>query len=106
MGALVRYLNSALERMMTFLGVDIHLITLGLGDITRKSAHHCCAFSVDDKHQTGGLLNVIGKEFLDDMDHKLHWRVVIVQQNDLEHRWSRQLRLGCRCGNAATSINA
>ena len=91
--------------MMIFLGIQVHLLGLGLGNIAGKDADDGRAFGMDNEHEPGGFFKIVGEELLDHMDDKFHGRVIVVQQDDLEHGWPGELWLGgCCCQSTAGII--
>ena len=61
------------------LRVVIDLFGLGLGDIAREYTDHSTALRVHRQHELCRLLATKAEEDFQDMYHKLHWRVIIVQ---------------------------
>ena len=62
-----------------------YLIHLGGGNVLLENATNPFAVKVNFQHDLRGGLAVLVEKFLDNDHDKLHRRVVIVEQNDLEH---------------------
>ena len=80
--------------MLIVLGVLVELLGFGFGDVARKDAHDRAALGVHRQHDLGRLFAVHAEKDLQHMDHELHRRVVVIEQNDLVHGRLFQLRLG------------
>ena len=70
--------------MLVPLCVRCYLLHLGCGDVARKYSADTHAFAVDLEHDLRGLFERHAEESLEDEDHKLHRRVVVVEKHDLE----------------------
>src|SRR5579872_7090488 len=83
----------ALQRML-MLPCKIHNLShLGLGDFVSINSANPHATTVDMQHDPRRLLAILVEEALEDVDDKLHRRVVVVQHQDLVHSRLFRLRL-------------
>jgi hypothetical protein len=87
-----RFLHPALQRVLVPPRKRRHLLHLGVGDVVRIHAAHPDALAMHLQHHLGGALAGHGEELLQYQHHELHWRKVVVQKHNLEHR--RRLQLG------------
>ena len=63
------------------------LLNLGRGDVPGKDAAYPHALSVDLEHDSRGTFAIHAEIFLQDDDDEIHRRVIVIQQQDLVHRW-------------------
>ncbi|MOA61934.1 hypothetical protein D3C78_1872040 [compost metagenome] len=61
---------------------------------------------MDGQHDLGGQLAVVVEEQLQHLDHEIHRRVVVVEQQHLVHRRRLQRRLGFLNGQTGTFVLA
>src|SRR6266851_4931673 len=94
-------LQSALERMLVFARVIHRLRHLGLGDLIGINAAHPHALLMDVKHDLRGFIAILLEDVLQNVDHELHRRVVVVQHQHLVHRRLLGSRPGQRQCTAA-----
>ena len=59
-----------------------HLRHFGFGDLIRKNATLPDAVMMNMQHDRGRSFNVLVEEFLQNVNHKLHRRVVVVEDQD------------------------
>ena len=72
------------------------LLYLGRGDVSGKDAAYPHALSVDLEHDSRGTFAIHAEKFLQNDDHEVHGREVIVEQKHLEQgrrTGARPLRL-------------
>ena len=80
------FLHRTLQRMLV-LPREIHnLLDLGVCDIFRKHPANPDALSMHFEHDLCSPFSVDGKKLLQDVDHKFHRRVIVIQQQHLEQR--------------------
>src|SRR3954471_6345006 len=85
---LLRFLHYTLQWMLMLSGVCRDLLHFGGGNVVRIDPADADAFPVDLQHHLGSPFAGHPKELLEHQHDKLHRRVIIVQQHDLEH-WRR-----------------
>ena len=73
------FLYRALEWMLVLLGKVHGLVHFGLGDLVGVYATHSNSFLMNMEHNLGRFVMGLVKEVLQNMDHKLHGRVVVIQ---------------------------
>src|SRR5690606_28699962 len=71
------------ERVLVFSGKSVDLNHLGLSHIPGKNATYRPAFGLHLEHDPHCELSVHVEESLENADHKLHWSIVVVEQNHL-----------------------
>src|SRR5882757_7688345 len=71
-----------------------YLSHLGLCNFISKDAAYSFAFGVHLQHNPSCFGSVHSEEALQDVDHELHWSVVVIDQNYLIERWT--LKFGRR----------
>jgi hypothetical protein len=81
--------HDALQRMLPGMGQLANHLDAGGRNITGVHAADAAPLVVHLQHDTGGFVVLFAKDALEYVDHKLHGRVVVVQQNDLIHGWRR-----------------
>ncbi len=64
---------------------------LGLGNLAGKDPRHADSRPVDMEHDSRGVGLVEAKDPLKDEDHELHGGVVVIVEDNLEHRWLLEL---------------
>jgi hypothetical protein len=67
-----------------FASEAVYLSKTRLGDLTSVNTRNADARPMNVKHHASRGRLTMPKYALEDMDHKLHARVVVVKQNDLE----------------------
>ncbi len=80
--------------MFIFLGIPVDLLRLRLRDIPGKDANHRAALGVYGQHNLDRFFSIHAKETLKNVNHELHWRVIVVEQYDLVQGWALELGLG------------
>ena len=70
-----------------------HLRHLGLGDLVGEDAALADPVMMDVEHDLGGGFDVLLKELFQDVDHELHRRVIVVENQDAVQVGSLGLRL-------------
>jgi hypothetical protein len=72
---------------MLMLAGKVHdLSDFGFGDFVGVHAANANAMLVDVEHDPGGVLLILAEKPLQHVDHELHGRVVIIEQQDLVQR--------------------
>ena len=80
------FFHRALKRVFALTG-EIHaLVHLGLGDFVCKDAADADTAAVHVQHDSRGLLAILTEEPFQDLNHKLHWREIVIEQQDLIKR--------------------
>jgi len=77
--------------MLVFLRVLIHLFRFSFRNITGKNADYRTPCSMHCQHDLRGLFTIHPEEALQYVNHEFHRRVVVVDQQHLEHRWTLEL---------------
>src|SRR5215831_291743 len=80
------FLQRALQRMLVLARVVDGLGDFGLGHLIGIDTANAHALLMDVKHDLGRLFAVLLEDVLQDVDHELHRRVVVVQHQHLVHR--------------------
>jgi len=84
-------LHYALQRMLIHAGqLEDGLNTCG-GNVPGTNPDHAPALMMNLQHYARGLFQRFPKDVLNDHNNKIHWCVVIIQQNDLIHGRGRKL---------------
>ncbi|KWT85240.1 hypothetical protein APY03_4043 [Variovorax sp. WDL1] len=83
--------TDALERMPGLVRRFHHLIDLCGRHVARINAADTAPVEMDLEHDLGGGLPVLVEELLDNDDHELHGRVVVIEHHDLIHLRRRGL---------------
>lgn len=78
----------ALQRMLMLAGQVHCLSDFGFRDFVRVNTAYADASLMHMKHDLGGILLRAIEEALEDVNDKLHWRIVVVQHQDFVHRWT------------------
>src|SRR5688572_21315643 len=89
------FLHHALQRVLVLARIVGDLLHLGQGDVARIHAAYAHTFAMDFKHHLGGPFPGHAEELLQHQHDELHRRVIVVQQQNLEHRRKLELRLFC-----------
>ena len=82
-----RLLHGTHQRVLTLLGITVHLHHLGLGNVTREDSANSLSTGMNMHHDLGSALTVEAEKTLQYLDDKPHRRVIIVEQHHLEHWW-------------------
>lgn len=77
-----------------------YLIDLGFRDFVSEDPTDTNATVMDMQHDAHGILVTLSEKAFQDMHNKFHRRVIIVQHQNLVHRWL--LRLGANLGDNST----
>src|SRR5580698_9290072 len=77
--------HDALQRMLVLAGVVHDLGHFGLGDLVSEHATLAHAVVVDVQHDLRRLFGVLVKVGLQNQNYKLHWRVIVIQQQNPIH---------------------
>ena len=72
------------------------LRNLGLGYLVRINATFADPVVMHMQHNSCGGFMILAEEALQHVHNKLHWRVVIIENEDAVHVWPLCLRLGLR----------
>src|SRR5471030_3132221 len=80
------FLQRALQRMLVLACIVDRLGHLCLGNFVRINAADPHALLMDVQHDLRRLLPIFLEDVLQDVDHELHRRVVVVQHQHLVHR--------------------
>ena len=86
--------------MLIFLRILIDLGGFSFGYILCVYAAGSFARLVDGQHYLSGFLTIHAEKYLQHLNHKLHRRVVVIEQRHLPKRRLRQLRLFWRNNDA------
>ena len=95
------FFHCALKRVLILTGEVYNLINIGLRDLVGKDATYPDTSAVNVKHNLCRLLAVLVEEALQEGDNEFHRCVVIVQHQDLVHRWLLGLGNGLRDNTGA-----
>ena len=79
--------------MLILLCILIHLFRFSFSDVLRINTDYRASLRMYCKHYLCRLLSSHPEKVLQNFNDKLHWRVVIVDQNDLIHRGGLELGL-------------
>jgi hypothetical protein len=69
------------------LGVRLYLFHFGCGNISRKYTANAHAIAMHLEHDLGRAFAAEGKKPLQNRYDEIHRRVIVVEQQHLEHRW-------------------
>ncbi len=72
----------------------IHLCGLGLGDFGREDAGNATTLGMDMQHDLHRLFSGVLKELLQNLDHKLHRGVIVIDDDHFVLRGRLQFGLG------------
>src|ERR1700681_1423060 len=108
-GAMLLLFHHALQGMLVLARKIHHLRHLGLGDLVGEYSALPDSMMMDVEHDLGRGFDILLKELLQNVNDKLHWRVVVVQDQDTVE--IRTLCLGLDlgddgCGRPASSPSA
>lgn len=84
-------LHDALKRMLIHPGKLQYRLDARGSDIPRINTHYSAAFVMDLQHDARGLFEGFSEYMLNDYDHEIHRRIVVVEQYHLIHGGRREL---------------
>ena len=85
------FLHHAGQRMLVLTCIGHHLGHFGRGDVAWIRATNAAPFHMDFEHDLRCPFLIHGKKLLQHMNDKIHWREVVVEQNDGIQRRRREL---------------
>src|SRR6202011_2302326 len=91
--ALSLLFHYALERILRLAREFLDSVHFGFGDFERIHSRHAHPILMHPQHYFGRFGVRLMKNGFEQFDDELHWSVIIIEQDDLEHRRTLGFRL-------------